>query len=117
MLSSLNAHNVNWSGLQHKILPAVYSIVCVTIKRLLYSLEEEKSMAKKKEKPAKPAGPAGKPAGYREGGIKNLPHNLAVDIKRNKVVYILLAVILAFFIIFHYIPMAGIFTFHKLFSL
>ena len=65
-------------------------------------------MAKKKEKPAKPAGPAGKPAGYREGGIKNLPHNLAVDIKRNKVVYILLAIILAFFIIFHYIPMAGI---------
>ena len=48
--------------------------------------------------------------GFRYGGgIKNLPHNLLVDMKTNKIVYILLALILAYFIIFNYIPMAGIF--------
>ena len=67
-------------------------------------------MARKKEQPANPADPVSKKAtGYRDKGIKNMPHNLAVDIKRNKVVYILLGVILAYFIIFNYIPMAGIF--------
>ena len=67
-------------------------------------------MARKKEQPANPADLVSKKAtGYRDKGIKNMPHNLAVDIKRNKVVYILLGVILAYFIIFNYIPMAGIF--------
>ncbi len=56
--------------------------------------------------------------GYRYGGgIKNVPHNLAVDMRRNKMVYILLALILVFFIIFHYIPMAGIVMAFEKFSI
>ena len=48
-------------------------------------------------------------SGYRYGGgIRNVPHNLALDIKRNTVVYILLVLILAYFAIFNYAPMAGL---------
>ena len=47
--------------------------------------------------------------GYIEhGGIKGYFHNQKLDIKRNKLVYIMLAVILAYFIIFNYIPMGGL---------
>lgn len=47
--------------------------------------------------------------GYRlNGGIRAIPHNLILDIQRNKVIYICLAFIMAFFIIFNYIPMTGI---------
>ena len=67
-------------------------------------------MEKKKKKPEKSVPVSNDTLGYRYGGgIKDLPHNLLVDIRRNKVVYILLLVILAYFIIFNYIPMAGIF--------
>ena len=45
---------------------------------------------------------------YVNGGIRAVPHNLLLDIRRNKVIYICLAIILSFFIIFNYIPMAGI---------
>ena len=45
---------------------------------------------------------------WLNGGIRAVPHNLLLDIRRNKVIYICLAFILAFFIIFNYIPMAGI---------
>ena len=42
------------------------------------------------------------------GGIKAVPHNLWLDIRRNKVIYILLLIILAYFIIFNYAPMVGL---------
>ncbi len=50
-----------------------------------------------------------KPQGFiYNGGIKAVPHNLMLDIKRNKLVYVLLLLILAYFIIFCYIPMGGL---------
>ena len=42
------------------------------------------------------------------GGIKAVPHNLIVDIRRNKMLYFLLIFVLAFFIIFNYAPMFGL---------
>lgn len=42
------------------------------------------------------------------GGLRAVPHNLAVDIRRNTVVYLLLMMILAYFIVFCYIPMGGL---------
>lgn len=42
------------------------------------------------------------------GGVKAAPHNLLVDIRRNKVLYICLAGILAFFLIFSFLPLAGL---------
>ena len=42
------------------------------------------------------------------GGVKAIPHNLTLDIRRNKLIYILLVVILAFFAIFNYAPMVGL---------
>ncbi len=45
---------------------------------------------------------------WLNGGIRAVPHNLWLDIRRNKVIYICLVFILAFFIIFNYIPMAGL---------
>ena len=61
------------------------------------------------EKNAKKAASKKAEDGYiHGGGIKAVPHNLRVDIKRNKVIYILLLVILAYFIIFHYAPMFGL---------
>ena len=66
-------------------------------------------MAKGKKKKELDPNQAFAPSGYRTGGgIKNVPHNLLLDIKRNKVVYILLAVILAYFAIFNYAPMVGL---------
>ncbi len=60
----------------------------------------------KKNKPAA-TGPI--PSGYRTGGgIKDIPHNLGLDIKRNTVVYILLLVVLLYFAIFNYAPMVGL---------
>ena len=59
-------------------------------------------MKEKKEKKQKVIG-------YIEhGGIKAVPHNLALDFKRNKVIYFLCIPIIVWYIIFHYIPMAGI---------
>ncbi|MBR6395530.1 MAG: sugar ABC transporter permease [Lachnospiraceae bacterium] len=59
-------------------------------------------MKEKKEKKQKVIG-------YIEhGGIKALPHNLALDFKRNKVIYFLCIPIIVWYIIFHYVPMAGI---------
>ena len=42
------------------------------------------------------------------GGLRALPHNLAVDIKRNKVLYVILVIILAYFAVFNYAPMVGL---------
>lgn len=42
------------------------------------------------------------------GGIKAFPHNMALDIRRNKVLYLILSIILAFFVIFNYAPMVGL---------
>lgn len=42
------------------------------------------------------------------GGIKTLPRNLLVDFLRNKALYVFLLVILAYFILFHYLPMFGL---------
>lgn len=55
--------------------------------------------------------------GYRfGGGIKDVPHNLATDIRRNKVVYILLLLILVYFAIFNYAPMVGLLMAFEKFS-
>lgn len=46
---------------------------------------------------------------YKEkGGIKALPSNLLVDFKKNKFAYIASIPMVAFYIIFHYLPMFGI---------
>ena len=42
------------------------------------------------------------------GGLKAVPHNLTLDIRRNKLIYILLIVILGFFAVFNYAPMVGL---------
>ena len=48
-------------------------------------------------------------SGYVEhAGFKGFLHNLKIDFKRNKVIYIMCVPIVAWYIIFHYIPMAGI---------
>ena len=48
-------------------------------------------------------------SGYIEGGgVRALPHNLWVDIKRNKVLYVCLTFILAFFVIFSFLPLVGL---------
>ena len=74
-------------------------------------------MAKGKKKKELDPNQAFAPSGYRMGGgIKNVPHNLLLDIKRNKVVYILLAVILAYFAIFNYAPMVGLLMAFEKFS-
>ncbi len=53
-----------------------------------------------------PARPLGK---YVEhGGFKGFLHNQVLDIRKNPVIYILLFVVLAYFVIFNYIPMAGL---------
>lgn len=41
-------------------------------------------------------------------GVRYLPHNLVVDIRRNPVLYLMLLIILVYFLIFHYAPMAGL---------
>ena len=63
-------------------------------------------MGQKKRKTVKQARVA--PGYVLEGGIKNLPRNLTTDIRRNRVLYLLLIVILVYFILFHYLPMFGI---------
>lgn len=58
-----------------------------------------------KQENAKPQ----KVIGYIEnGGIKALPHNLALDFKRNKVIYFLCIPIIVWYLIFCYAPMGGI---------
>lgn len=48
-------------------------------------------------------------SGYIEGGgVRALPHNLWVDIKYNKVLYVCLTFILAFFVIFSFLPLVGL---------
>lgn len=48
-------------------------------------------------------------SGYIEGGgVRALPHNLWVDIKCNKVLYVCLTFILAFFVIFSFLPLVGL---------
>ena len=42
------------------------------------------------------------------GGIRAVPHNLFLDIRRNKLIYVLLVVVLAFFAVFNYAPMVGL---------
>ena len=56
-----------------------------------------------KEKPVIPA------TGYAEhAGFAGFLHNLKIDFLRNKVIYIMCIPIVVWYIIFHYIPMAGI---------
>ena len=50
------------------------------------------------------------------GGIRAFPHNLLVDIRRNKLIYVCLVFILAFFAIFSYAPMIGILMAFQRFS-
>lgn len=60
-----------------------------------------------------------KPAlqGFRvKGGLKNMPHNFGLDLRRNKALYLLLIIILAYFIIFHYLPMFGLLMSFEKFS-
>lgn len=55
--------------------------------------------------------------GFRvEGGIRNMPHNFGSDLRRNKSLYVLLIIILAYFILFHYLPMFGILISFEKFS-
>ena len=47
--------------------------------------------------------------GYIEnGGVKGFFHNQLVDIRRNPVIYFLLAIVLIYFAIFNYAPMVGL---------
>ena len=47
--------------------------------------------------------------GYVEGaGFAGVMHNLKIDVRRNRVIYIMCIPIVAWFIIFHYIPMFGL---------
>ncbi len=47
--------------------------------------------------------------GYvKGGGWKGFWHNLGLDIRRNKVLYLFLSLILLYFFIFNYIPMGGL---------
>lgn len=47
--------------------------------------------------------------GYlRGGGLKGFWHNLMLDMRRNKALYVFLGLILLYFIIFNYIPMGGL---------
>ena len=63
-------------------------------------------MSKRKENKPKTQKASG---GYiLGGGIRAVPHNLAVDIRRNRLVYLMLLLILSYFIIFCYIPMGGL---------
>ena len=58
-----------------------------------------------KQETAKPK----KVIGYIEnGGIKAVPHNLAVDFRRNKAIYFMCIPIIVWYLIFCYWPMAGI---------
>lgn len=50
------------------------------------------------------------------GGIKAFPHNLSVDIRRNKMIYVLLVLVLAFFIVFNYAPLFGLLMAFERFS-
>ena len=63
-------------------------------------------MGQKKRKTVKQVRVA--PGYVLEGGIKNLPRNLTTDIRRNRVLNLILIVILVYFILFHYLPMFGI---------
>lgn len=42
------------------------------------------------------------------GGIRAVPHNLLIDIRRNPILYLLLGIILLYFLIFNYAPMVGL---------
>ncbi len=73
------------------------------------NMKRSQQMDKEKKPSAKKRGGLMKATGYRtEWGIRNLPHNMAVDIRRNKVLYLILLVILAYFVIFNYAPMVGL---------
>ena len=64
---------------------------------------EQKIEKRKKEKVEIPA------TGYVEhAGFRGFLHNLKIDFLRNKVIYIMCIPIVVWYIIFHYIPMAGI---------
>lgn len=64
----------------------------------------------RKQKPAKPrrTGETNTGGYIIHGGVRALPHNLWTDIRRNKVLYVCLLFILAFFIIFSFSPLVGL---------
>jgi putative aldouronate transport system permease protein len=50
-----------------------------------------------------------KMGGYiRGGGLRGFGHNLKLDIRRNRILYVFLGGILLYFFVFHYIPMGGL---------
>lgn len=64
---------------------------------------DQKVQTSKKEKVEIPT------SGYVEhAGFRGFLHNLKIDIQRNKVIYLMCIPIVTWYIIFHYIPMAGI---------
>ncbi|WP_242835713.1 ABC transporter permease [Butyrivibrio sp. AC2005] len=66
-------------------------------------LVRSERVSRQKEKPEIPA------TGYVEhAGFAGFLHNLKIDFIRNKVIYIMCIPIVVWYIIFHYIPMAGI---------
>jgi len=71
--------------------------------------KKEKKTAKRKEKADPDLMNFSAAQGYIiGGGIKAVPHNLAMDFKRNKVLYIFIILIIAYFAVFNYAPMAGL---------
>lgn len=57
------------------------------------------------------------PGKYIENGkLSSVPHNLLLDIRKNKIIYLCLAIVLSFFIVFNYAPMFGILMAFQKFS-
>lgn len=69
----------------------------------------DETKVERQQAPAAKGTPQKAAGGYIVGqGIRAVPHNLMVDIRRNKMVYLMLLLILTYFIIFCYIPMGGL---------
>ena len=69
-------------------------------------LAMEQKMGKTKKQKEKVEIPT---SGYVEhAGFRGFVHNLKIDILRNKVIYVMCIPIVVWYVIFHYIPMAGI---------
>lgn len=72
-------------------------------------MKQENSKKKRREKGALPKRTARTVGGYIEnGGLRALPHNLALDFKRNRVIYFLCVPIIVWYLVFCYAPMGGI---------
>ncbi len=68
-----------------------------------------KKEKKRKEKPEDQFFNSEFSQGYVQGkGFPGFLHNLSLDIRRNKMLYVFLAIIVTYFIIFNYLPMFGL---------